>query len=218
MLSTTRFLRSSTVQHHLLRRQHKHTVRVILTQDVGENQSGEVMHVSAGYARNLLIPKKKALYAIADNFERLGKTDPDIETAEERKQRLAQEAADEANVDLIASNLLQKYLRNKMVKIWRNVDSETNTVHPGMVDQKVVRDKLSKQLKIDLGDDDLVHIQETPVESHDNITEEDLEIMMEGMDSSNPCQVQLRQLGMFVAKLSLAGGYTVPLKFVVVKR
>lgn len=93
----------------------KHTVRVILTQNVGEKQAGEVLHVSAGYARNMLIPKKMALYAIADNFERLGRKDPDIETEEERRQRLIQMAADEANVELIAANILQKYLRNKLV-------------------------------------------------------------------------------------------------------
>jgi hypothetical protein len=120
MLSTTRFLRSSAnAAVNQLRRRQKHTVRVILTQDVGDNQSGDVLHVSAGHARNLLVPKKMALYAIAENFERLGKTDPDIETVEERKERMAQEAADDANVDLIAANILQKYLRNKSVSIDR---------------------------------------------------------------------------------------------------
>jgi hypothetical protein len=64
---------------------------------------------------NLLIPKKMALYAIAENFDRLGRKDPDIETAEERRERLEQMAADEANVELIAANVLQKYLRNKVV-------------------------------------------------------------------------------------------------------
>ena len=93
----------------------KHTVRVILTDNVGEKQSGEVLHVSAGYARNKLIPKKLALYAIAQNFDRLGRKDPDIETDEERRQRLIQMAADEANVDLVAANILEKYLRNKHV-------------------------------------------------------------------------------------------------------
>lgn len=112
MLSSGRVLRSA-LRHPVVR--NKHTVRVILTQDVGENQAGEVMHVKAGYARNMLIPKKMALYAIEANFERLGKKDPDIETPEERKERLAQEAANEANVELIASNLLRKYLRNKVV-------------------------------------------------------------------------------------------------------
>jgi hypothetical protein len=87
-----------------------------------------------------------------------------------------------------------------------------------MVDYKAVREKLGRQLKIDLSDDELVHIYETPLESHDNLPEEDLEGIMEGLDSTEPCTVQIRQLGMFVAKLSLAGGYMVPLKFVVVKR
>lgn len=108
--STSRSLRLPGFQARF-----KHTVRVILTQNVGEKQAGEVLHVSAGYARNMLIPKKMALYAIADNFERLGRKDPDIETEEERRQRLIQMAADEANVELIAANILQKYLRNKLV-------------------------------------------------------------------------------------------------------
>jgi ribosomal protein L9 len=73
--------------------------------------------VKAGYARNYLIPNKLALYAIAENFARLGLTDPAIETPEERRDRLAREAADEANVDLIAANVLQKYLRNKVVGV-----------------------------------------------------------------------------------------------------
>ena len=116
MLSSTvrksNTLRSSGFQIRL-----KHSVRVILTQDVGENQSGAVLTVSAGYARNLLIPKKMALYAISENFERLGQTDPAIETDAERLERLAQAAADEANVDLIAANILLKYLRTKVVSL-----------------------------------------------------------------------------------------------------
>lgn len=120
MLSTTRFLRSSAhAAVNQLGRRQKHTVRVILTENVGDNQSGDVLHVKAGYARNFLVPKKMALYAIQENFERLGKKDPEIETPEERKERFAQEAADGANVDLIAANILQKYLRNKKVSTYR---------------------------------------------------------------------------------------------------
>lgn len=87
-----------------------------------------------------------------------------------------------------------------------------------MVDQAAVRQKLSKQLKIDMTDDEMLHIQETPVESHDRLTDEELESMLESFDTTSPCQAQIRQPGKFVAKLSLAGGYTVPLKFVVEKR
>jgi len=103
------------------------------------------------------------------------------------------------------------------VKIWRNVDAETGTIHPGFVNQKALKEKLSKQLKIDLTDGEQLHIQETPVETHENLTEEQLEGMMKKLGGA-PCEVQLRQLGMFVAKITLSGGYTVPLKFLVLKR
>jgi ribosomal protein L9 len=97
----------------------KHTVRIILMEDLptGAAYKGDVIHVKAGYARNYLIPQKKALYAIPDNFLRLGRKDPDSESHEERRLRLAQEASDELNEDLKASNLLFKYLKNKTVSI-----------------------------------------------------------------------------------------------------
>lgn len=100
----------------------------------------------------------------------------------------------------------------------RNVEAETNTLHPGMVDQKALRQKIANQLKVDLTDDELVHIHEAPLDSHDNLTEEVMEEIMDGLDSTKPCEVQIRQLGKYVAKISLAGGYTVPLKFAIEKR
>lgn len=95
----------------------KHTVRIILTEDLptGAAYKGDVIHVKAGYARNYLIPQKIALYAIPDNFLRLGRKDPDSESQEERRLRLEREASDELNEDLKASNLLSKYLKNKTV-------------------------------------------------------------------------------------------------------
>jgi Ribosomal protein L9, N-terminal domain len=97
----------------------RHTVRVILTEAnvYHHNTVGSVLHVTAGMARNYLIPQKKAIYAIPENFERLGLKDPAIETDEERQRRLAQEAADAANLELIAANVLEKYLKNKTVRI-----------------------------------------------------------------------------------------------------
>lgn len=77
------------------------------------------MTVKAGYARNYLVPKKMALYATPENFERLGVTDPEAETIEEKRARLAAEAAaeedEEAAADLRAADLLKHYLRNKVV-------------------------------------------------------------------------------------------------------
>ena len=104
------------------------------------------------------------------------------------------------------------------LKIWRNVDADTGAVHPGMVDEKAIREKISKQLKIDLDDDELLHIRETPLETHDNLTDEALDDIMSKIDTSAPCHVQLKQMGTFVAKITLRGGYAVPLKFTVLKR
>jgi len=211
-------LRSQVATAAVLRNRQKHTVRVILTSNVRQGEAGEVLTVKAGYARNFLIPKKMALYAIASNFERLNLTDPAIETAEQRSERLEKEAADEASEEEIAANILTKYLSNKVLKIWRNADLNSKTVYPGMVDHKVIRDKLSKQLKIDLDDEEQVHILEDPVVSHDSLDTEALEEVMAEIDNSSPCEVQIRQLGNFVAKISLAGGYTVPLRFKILKR
>merc|ERR1719384_457120 len=88
----------------------KHTVRVILKSKVGQNEPGEVITVKPGYARNFLIPKKMALYAIPSNFQRLGLTDPEKETPEDRRERLEREAAEEASEEQIAANILTKYL------------------------------------------------------------------------------------------------------------
>lgn len=99
------------------------------------------------------------------------------------------------------------------------MDPATNTVHPGVVTAQNVKDKLSKQLKIDLDDTEQVHLRESPVlPSHEEVTEEQVETMMDELSADGDCQVQIRQLGEFIAKLSLEGGYTVPLRFVVLKR
>lgn len=97
-----------------------HTVRVILTADVPpQGYEGDVLHVRAGYARNMLIPRKLALYATPSNFERLDMSDPDVETLEEKRERLERErlAAEEGGEELKAADLLRHYLRNKVVSI-----------------------------------------------------------------------------------------------------
>lgn len=217
-----------------------HTVRIIMTEDMpnGKAYKGEVVRVKAGHARNYLIPGKMALYATPANFDRLGMTDPDVvvETEEERRERLLAEAAaeEEGGEELRAADVLRHYLRNKVLKIWRNVDPTTNSVHPGMVDHKAVRSKLSKQLKIDLDRDEKVTLRATPVASHLELTDDDVETMLAEMGGPPPgdggeegddeeedkeeCRVRIRELGEYVAKLSLRGGHSVPLKFVVLKR
>mmetsp|Transcript_16412 Transcript_16412/g.33008 ORF Transcript_16412/g.33008 Transcript_16412/m.33008 type:complete len:171 (+) Transcript_16412:52-564(+) len=116
------------------------------------------------------------------------------------------------------------------LKIWRNVDSSTGAVHPGLVNAQNVREKLSQQLKIDLEDHETVQLRAKPVElGHAELEEEDVERIMEGIGSSGDeesagegdgaeCKVEIRQLGEFMAKISLRGGHVVPLKFAVLKR
>lgn len=97
------------------------------------------------------------------------------------------------------------------------MDPNTNDVHPGMVDEKAVRAKLSKQLKIDLEPHEKVHLRPIPLVDPD-VTGEELEALMEEVATEEACKVQIKALGLYLAKISLAGGYTVPLKVEVLKR
>jgi hypothetical protein len=96
-----------------------HSVRLIAVQDLphGQGYKGDVVSVKAGYARNYLIPKKMALYATPQNFDRLGMVDPDVETAEQRLARLQKESSMQAGEEnyLKEADLLKKYLKNKSV-------------------------------------------------------------------------------------------------------
>ena len=94
-----------------------HTVRIIVTQDVSEGKiyANDIVTVKAGYARNYLIPQKKAVYATRQNFMKYNLKDPELETAEERQKRLEREAIAGDDKDLKAADLLRTYLRNKVV-------------------------------------------------------------------------------------------------------
>lgn len=81
--------------------------------------AGEVAHVTAGYARNFLIPQKYGLYATRENFANLGIKDPEKESVAEKRVRLAREEASRALLfdrDLKEAERLKKYLRNKKVR------------------------------------------------------------------------------------------------------
>lgn len=89
---------------------------------------------------------------------------------------------------------------------------------PGLVNAKIVRQKLSKQLKIDLEPHEKIHLREEPL-TMSEITEHDLEGWMSELgDVETRCKTEIRQLGEFLARISLAGGYSVPLKVEVLKR
>ena len=94
-----------------------HTVRIIAVQDFpnGKAYQGDVLEVKAGFARNFLIPQKIALYATRQNFAKLNMKDPDHESLEERRERLARESALGDDKALKDADLLKHYLRNKVV-------------------------------------------------------------------------------------------------------
>ena len=96
-----------------------HNVRLIAVQDLPHSRGykGDVVSVKAGYARNFLLPKKLAIYATPQNFEKHGIVDPDVETEEERIARLVREASfDQREEQLLKeADMLRHYLRNKVV-------------------------------------------------------------------------------------------------------
>mmetsp|Transcript_300 Transcript_300/g.499 ORF Transcript_300/g.499 Transcript_300/m.499 type:complete len:243 (+) Transcript_300:104-832(+) len=207
-----------------------HTVKVILTSDLpdGKGYAGDVLTVKAGYARNHLIPLKKALYATPTNFERARIPNPDLvsESAEERKMRESKES----DADLKAADFLRYYLRNKTLKIWRTVDmnavSSTGSImgapiHPGMVDHGAVRQKLSKQLMVDLEEHEKVQIYPEPVAHHlleeESLLQEYFE-KMEPLKEGQDCNVQLKALGEYLVKIHLQGDQSVALRLAVLKR
>jgi hypothetical protein len=107
------------------------------------------------------------------------------------------------------------YITFSQLKIYRKVD-DAGGVHPGVVTAQNIRDKLSKQLMIDLDVSEQVHILPDPL--LEDFNPEQITAMMEAFPIDTPCEVQLKKLGFFFAKLSLAGGYSVPLKFQVIKK
>lgn len=144
-------------QQYQTKRMMGHTVRVIALEDLphGKAYKGDVVTgVKAGYARNYLIPRKLALYATPQNFQRLQIVDPD--DLDQQQQREATSASAVSTIEdqyLKDADLLKKYLKNKVLQIWRTVDPNSSTedvLHPGIVTSENLRQKLSKQLKIDL--------------------------------------------------------------------
>ena len=97
-------------------------------------------------------------------------------------------------------------------------------MHPGMVDAKALRTKLSKQLKIDLDMSEHVQIHPEPIASFVELEQDDpnlehfLQNVMTDADMEKDGELQLKRLGDYMAKIVLAGGHMVPLKFTVMKR
>jgi ribosomal protein S7 len=85
-----------------------------------------------------------------------------------------------------------------------------------MVDALAIQKKLSEQLKIDLEKHETVHILDEALDTEDT-TEDEVQALVDALDTSKRCEVQIRRLGTFLARINLSGGYAVPLKFEVVR-
>jgi hypothetical protein len=108
------------------------------------------------------------------------------------------------------------------LKLWRMVDpNSVDALHPGKVNAWNIRDKLSKQLMIDLEDHEQIHIYkhegDTPLSVSD-LEDRTIQQIVSGMDTSEPCQVEIKQLGEYLCVITLDGGHTVPLKVLVSQR
>lgn len=85
----------------------------------------------------------------------------------------------------------------------------------------MVRKKLSKQLKIDLEPHEKVHLRLKPI---DETVGEDgkltpLEAYMDEFgDPEVECTTKITRLGRYVARISLSGGYSIPLGIEIKKR
>ena len=72
-------------------------MKVILQQDVrGQGKKGQLVEVSDGYARNFLLPKKRAVPATAENVNTM---------KQQEKARQAQMAAEKAEAQALAEKL-----------------------------------------------------------------------------------------------------------------
>lgn len=71
-------------------------------------------------------------------------------------------------------------------------------------------------LKIDLERHEQIHLIDQMLEPADS-TEEKVQATVDGISVEKPCDVQIRRLGNFLARITLSGGYAVPLKIAVLK-
>ena len=70
-------------------------MKVILLENVRKIGSiGEIIDVKRGFARNYLIPKKKALFASKENIKEVEKIKSDLNKKDQDKKNIAKELAD----------------------------------------------------------------------------------------------------------------------------
>jgi len=225
---------SNSIPHHQQQHRNAHSVPIYLLKPVpNKGSTGQIVQVKAGYARNYLIPKKYAIYATEENLKRVGIYDiSDVAIKKKftfKKKTAVKEAPVDVDNDTVdtgenedkrQADILIKYLKEKPLTIWRNIDPNAKLCHPGMVDTAAVREKLSKQLKIDLEEHETIYIKPEPFEEATDKIEDFHNVVWDIVknDDSFSMDVQLKRLGTYVCKIGLAGGFDVPLILIVKKR
>jgi hypothetical protein len=105
------------------------------------------------------------------------------------------------------------------LKVWRVVDpNTTDALHPGVVNASNLREKLGKQLKIDLDPNDKLHVySDTPLLPAE-LDENKQQSIVDAFTPEGACEIEIKRLGEYLAKISLPGGYSVPLRLQVIQR
>ncbi|MBQ7245337.1 MAG: 50S ribosomal protein L9 [Firmicutes bacterium] len=108
---------------------------VLLKQDVkGSGKAGDIVKVSDGYARNMLLPKGLAVEA----------TDANIRAAEKQKERIAQKAAE----DRAAAEELSEALKEKSITIKAKAGEGGRLF--GAITSKDIAEAASAQLNLEI--------------------------------------------------------------------
>lgn len=118
------------------------------------------------------------------------------------------------------------------LQFWRSVDpNSTDALHPGVVTVDNIRQKLSKQLKIDLEESEPIHIIQNSASNESasssastanplNFAELDDNKIQAMADELVPDSnaITINRLGDYLAVIGLKGGYAVPLRVLVKQR
>ena len=108
---------------------------VLLKQDVkGSGKAGDIVKVSDGYARNMLLPKGLAVEA----------TEANIRAAEKQKERIAQKAAE----DRAAAEELSEALKEKSITIKAKAGEGGRLF--GAITSKDIAEAASAQLNLEI--------------------------------------------------------------------
>lgn len=95
--------------------------------------------------------------------------------------------------------------------MYRRVDEDGVTLFPGMVDTKAIRQKLLKQLRIQLEPHEKIFVSDRIIDDS-VLTGPEIQSIVDAIPMDEPCTFQVKKKGMFLAKILLRGGYTCTLK------